>query len=68
MNTKQFKSKMLLHGDTAKELSKALGISRTRLSAKINANKAEFKQTEITKIKKRYNLSNDEIEKIFFNQ
>lgn len=68
MNKALLESTMRLYGDTGISLSKYLGISRTRFSAKINeTNGAEFTQSEIQKIKEKYNLSADIITKIFFN-
>ena len=69
MNKNMFKSKMMLHGDTNASLAKAVGLSAQRLSAKINETKgAEFTQGEIQSIKERYNLTNDEVDNIFFAQ
>ena len=69
MNKLKLKSFMALHGDTLEKLSKQLGITPQRLSAKINEYKgAEFTQSEIGVIKKRYDLSAEEIEEIFFGQ
>lgn len=67
MNKKYLRSKMALFGDTIKSLSTYLGISSSRLSAKINSYAgAEFTQKEIDAIKLRYNLSSDEVCIIFF--
>ncbi len=69
MDTNMFKSKMKLHGDTNAVLAEAIGLSAQRLSAKINETKgAEFTQGEIQRIKERYNLTNDEVDNIFFAQ
>lgn len=63
-----FVSKMKLFDDTNESLAKYMGISRSRLNAKINeTGGAEFTQGEIQKIKDKYNLSNDEVNAIFFN-
>ena len=60
-------SKMKLHGDTQADLAAALGISLTRLNAKINATGgAEFSQGEIADVKRRYNLTPCEVDQIFF--
>lgn len=65
MNKAMLESKMKLFGDTGGSLADYLGISRSTLSAKINA-KAEFTQKEISLIKTRYNLTADEVDGIFF--
>lgn len=67
MDKAKLKAKMILNNDTGITLAKALGISDTTLSAKIN-NKAEFTRSEIEKIKLRYKLDAEEIDNIFFNK
>lgn len=68
MNTTLLRSKMVLFGDNNSTLGEALGIAYQTVSAKINnTNGAEFTQGEITKIKRRYNLSPNEVDEIFFN-
>ena len=68
MNKNLLASKMALFGDTGTTLSEAIGISQTRFSAKINeSHGAQFVQSEIRKIKERYNLTCEEVNQIFFN-
>ncbi len=57
---------MVLHGDTNASLAEYLGITEQSVSNKINENGTEFKQSEIFKIKIKYNLDNDMVDKIFF--
>ena len=66
MNGKLLRSIMVLHGDTNASLADFLGISETSLSNKINENGTEFKMNEMQKIKSRYNLDSDMIDRIFF--
>ncbi len=67
MNARLLRSKMILYGDTNATLASALGISPTRFSAKINeTDGAEFVQSEIEKIKTRYNLTAQDVVDIFF--
>ena len=66
MNKKLFRSVMVLHDDTNASLAKFLGITEQSLSNKINENGTEFKQGEIAKIKIRYDLDADMIDRIFF--
>ncbi len=69
LNVLLLKSKMILNGDNNTTLSKFLGISRQTLANKMNGNNgSEFYQSEISSIKKRYNLTASEIDDIFFNQ
>lgn len=68
MNKNMLVSKMKLHGDNVVDIAKAIGISPQRFSAKINeTDGAEFTQGEIRRIKKRYNLTSEEVDAIFFN-
>lgn len=67
MNKKLLRSKIALYGDTQQTLADAIGISVQRLNAKINGTGgAVFTQTEIEKIKERYNLTPEEVTEIFF--
>ena len=66
MNSKLLRSIMVLNGDTNKTLAEFLGISEVSLSNKINEVGTEFKQGEIALIKRRYNLSHEQLEDIFF--
>lgn len=66
-NTKLLKAKMILNGDTIQTLADSLGINRQNASIKING-KREFKQLEIAKIARRYKLSYEELESIFFSE
>ena len=68
MNTMLLRSKMVLNQDNNTTLGKFLGIAYQTVSAKINnTNGAEFTQSEIKKMKYRYNLTPNEIDQIFFN-
>lgn len=68
MNKNLLESVMKANGDTGTILAKHLGIARGTFSAKINeTNGAEFTQGEISKIKLRYELCADDVDKIFFN-
>ena len=67
MNKAVLRAEMIKHGDTQETLATAMGISLSRLNAKINSENAEFRQTEIIFIKDRYNLSAADVDSIFFN-
>lgn len=58
------KSEMALFGDNLASLAEFLGIAHQTLSRKISG-KADFTQSEMTKIKERYKLSNEKFAKIF---
>lgn len=67
MNKNLFISKMKLFGDTQESLAEAVGISLSRLNAKINeTGGAEFTKNEIKAIKLRYCLTAEEVDLIFF--
>ena len=57
---------MILNGDTNATLAAYLGITEQSVSNKINENGTEFKQREMRLIRKRYNLTSEEIDLIFF--
>lgn len=65
-NSALLKSKMVLNSDTTIALAAVLGLNRQNLSVKING-KREFKQSEIAKIIRRYNLTDAEIRAIFWD-
>lgn len=68
MNKNMLESVMKLNGDTGTSLASYLGIARSTFSAKINeTNGAEFTQGEISKIKQKYSLCGEDIDKIFFD-
>ena len=68
MNKNLLRSIMVLHEDTNGSLADYLNITQNRLSAKMNEwNDAQFTQTEIKKIKERYNLTAEQVDSIFFN-
>lgn len=66
MNKSMLRAVMIKNGDTQQTLAKFLGMALSTLNAKLNS-KTEFTQTEIAAIKNRYNLTGEELSKIFFN-
>lgn len=66
MNKELLKSVMALFGDTNASLAEYLGISEQSFSNKINENGTEFRKREILKIKTRYSLDCDMVDRIFF--
>jgi hypothetical protein len=67
MDKALLRSIMVLHGDTNKSLAEFIGISERSFNDKINENNTEFKQSEIVAIKRRYNLTDEQVILIFFN-
>ena len=68
MNKELLRSIMVLSGDTNESLAKYLGISTTSLSNKINEKGTEFRQGEIARIKSRYGLTSEMVDRIFFKE
>lgn len=66
MQKELLRSIMILNGDTNKTLADYLGITEQSVSNKINENGTEFKQGEIRLIRTRYNLTSDQVDRIFF--
>ena len=66
LNSNKLKGVIVSAGETQAQLAEAMGISLSRLNAKINETGAEFTQREISFIRDRYNLSDSQITDIFF--
>lgn len=66
MNSRKLKGLIVEKDGSQAVLAEAMGLSLSRLNAKINGNDAEFGQTEIAFIRERYKLSRDEVIDIFF--
>ena len=68
MNKNELVSVMKKHGDRNEDLAKYIEISPQRFSAKLNGSKgAEFTQSEIQKVKEKYNLTCEQVDQIFFD-
>lgn len=65
-NKDLLRSKVVLVGDDFKTLCKKIGMYSATFHSKLRG-KTEFKQTEIQKIMQVYNLTADEIVKIFLS-
>lgn len=67
LNTNRLLGILKTFGDRQEDLAFAIGLSRSRLSAKLHGRDgACFSQPEIAAIKKRYSLSSEEVNDIFF--
>ena len=67
MNKNAFVSKMKLFGDTQASVADALGLSVSRINAKINeTDGAQFRQSEIAFFRERWKLTPEEVDNIFF--
>lgn len=66
MNKSLLKSYIVRYDNTQSVLANAMGISLSRLNAKINGKNAEFTQGEMDFIRKRYGLDLQAVNDIFF--
>jgi hypothetical protein len=67
MNSNELRAQMARNGDTGQALAKALKLSLSSFSMKLNG-KRGFTQNEILFIKLRYNLTPKDIDYIFFSR
>ena len=68
MNSQMLKGLIKMYDGSQSVLADAMGLSLSRLNAKINETSAEFTQKEITFIRDRYSLSSAEVTDIFFDK
>lgn len=68
MDKDRLRAAMALNRDTQQTLAEAMGIALSTLNAKINESDGrEFTQSELSFIKSRYSLSDEEFNLIFFS-
>lgn len=65
MDSNLLKAALKKNGETQEQLAEAMGLQTSALNMRING-KIEFRRNEINFIKKRYNLTCDEVDSIFF--
>ena len=68
INVQLLKDIIKEHDETQSVLANAMGMSPSRLSAKINEQNAEFTLGEIQFIRDRYHLTNTQLVEIFFEE
>lgn len=66
MNSREMKAAMKRADDTQWKLAEALGLQLSGLNARINGH-IDFRASEICAIRKRYNLSEEDTARIFFD-
>lgn len=66
MNSQMLKGIITIKDGSQAVLAEAMGLSLSRLNAKINETNAEFTQSEIAFIRDRYNLNKSQVSDIFF--
>ena len=68
MNKNMLKGIIVANDGNQSTLAEAMGISLSRLNAKINETGAEFSKSEIVFIRDRYNLTKKQVVDIFFSK
>lgn len=66
MNSSEMKAAMKRNDDTQEKLAESLGLQLSGINARINGH-IDFRASEICAIRKRYNLSDEDTAKIFFD-
>jgi len=66
MDSQKLKGLIVTFDGNQENLAKAMGMSLSRLNAKINETGAEFTKTEIEFIRDRYKMSRKQVMDIFF--
>ena len=66
MKSQTLKGLITMNDGNQSVLAEAMGLSLSRLNAKINETGAEFTQSEIAFIRDRYKLSKTQVNDIFF--
>ena len=66
VNKNEFRSVMIRHGENQSDVAKWLGMSVANLSKKLNGN-GDWTVAQIMCVKKRYDLSPEDIDRIFFS-
>lgn len=67
MNSSEMKAAMKRNDDTQEMLAEALNLQTSGLNARING-RIEFRASEISQIIRRYNLSPEDTNTIFFSE
>lgn len=67
MDSQKLKGLIVTFDGNQENLAKAMGMSLSRLNAKINETGAEFTKTEIEFIRDRYKMSRKQVMDIFFS-
>lgn len=68
MNSRLFRAKMVEKGETSDSVAKYLNIARSTLYRKIRGVDTDFDQKEITALKNRWELSPEDVDRIFFTE
>lgn len=55
------------NSDTMRDVAKIIGVSTTTMSNKLAQKRGDFSRADIAKLKKRWQLTPEQVDKIFFN-
>ena len=56
------------NGDTMRDAAKAINVSPTTISNRLTHKCGDFSRADIVTLKKRWNLTNDQVAEIFYNE
>lgn len=56
------------NGDTMRDVAKAISVSVTTMSNRLTHKRGDFSRADIVTLKKRWNLTNDQVAEIFYNE
>lgn len=66
MNKNLLKAKMVANNDSVEELAETLGVTKITLYSRLNGN-SQFSCKDVGIMKRRYNLTAEELDHIFFD-
>lgn len=67
MNIALFRYYAETNGDKMRDIAKSLNKSIATVSNNLNGRKGEFSRADISKLKKRWQLTPEQVDEIFFN-
>lgn len=68
MNIALFKYYAIKNGDTMRQVAKTLGMASQTLANYLYGHRGDFSRADIATLKKRWNLTNDQVAEIFYNE
>lgn len=68
MDIALFKYYAMKNGDSMTSVATCLEKSTATIAAYLHSGKVDFRRADIAKLKKRWNLTNDQVAEIFFNE
>lgn len=68
MNVALFKYYAIKNGDTMRQVANTLGMASQTLVNYLYGHRGDFSRADIVTLKKRWNLTNDQVAEIFYNE